>query len=241
MKRLITCVLLLFATTTLSARENPLVKYLPYSHELGLRYGVQLSLGAGAAPEMQALSIDYACYGYSNIGFRTGLNLLVPTDIERGVSVPLQFSWRTGRIASAWRRARDEGESCRAYYNPWAGDPWAEPSVGRADPGQSVGSLLLSLLPSTFEIHAGFTPGLLFGPLGPGGHVPVAPADASWSVRRRFSCTADAGLRLIIPIWRFNLFGDFTYHCYLTDNFRAGPHAPSRSFMSLGCGLSFNF
>lgn len=121
MKRLITCVLLLFATTTLSARENPLVKYLPYSHELGLRYGVQLSLGAGAAPEMQALSIDYACYGYSNIGFRTGLNLLVPTDIERGVSVPLQFSWRTGRIASAWRRARDEGESCRAYYNPWAG------------------------------------------------------------------------------------------------------------------------
>lgn len=75
----------------------------------------------------------------------------------------------------------------------------------------------------------------------PAGHVPVAPADASWSVRRRFSCTADAGLRLIIPIWRFNLFGDFTYHCYLTDNFRAGPHAPSRSFMSLGCGLSFNF
>lgn len=168
MKRLITCALLLLATTVLSAPGNPPDGSLPRSHELGLRYGVQLSLGAGATPEMQALSIDYACYGYSNIGFRTGLNLLVPTDIERGVSVPLQFSWRTGRIASAWRRARDEGESCRAYYNPWAGDPWAEPSVGRADPGQSVGSLLLSLLPSAFEIHAGFTPGLLFGPLGPG-------------------------------------------------------------------------
>lgn len=121
MKRLITCVLLLLATTALSAPGNPPAGSLPRSHELGLRYGVQLSLGAGAAPEMQALSIDYACYGYSNIGFRTGLNLLVPTDIERGVSVPLQFSWRTGRIASAWRRARDEGESCRAYYNPWAG------------------------------------------------------------------------------------------------------------------------
>lgn len=135
MKRLITCVLLLLATTALSAPGNPPAGSLPRSHELGLRYGVQLSLGAGAAPEMQALSIDYACYGYSNIGFRTGLNLLVPTDIERGVSVPLQFSWRTGRIASAWRRARDEGESCRAYYNPWAGDPWAEPSVAGPIPG----------------------------------------------------------------------------------------------------------
>lgn len=135
MKILITCALLLLATTVLSAPGNPPDGSLPRSHELGLRYGVQLSLGAGAAPEMQALSIDYACYGYSNIGFRTGLNLLVPTDIERGVSVPLQFSWRTGRIASAWRRARDEDESCRAYYNPWAGDPWAEPSVAGPIPG----------------------------------------------------------------------------------------------------------
>ena len=40
---------------------------------------------------------------------------------------------------------------------------------------------------------------------------------------------------------RFNLFGDFTYHCYLTDNFRAGEFRPSRSYMGLGVGLSFNF
>ena len=68
--------------------------------------------------------------------------------------------------------------------------------------------------------------------------------DPSWrpyTVRQRFSCTFDAGARLIIPIWRFNLFGDFTYYCYLTDNFRAGEFRPSRSYMGLGVGLSFNF
>lgn len=89
MKMLITCALLLVATNALSAPGNSPDGSLPRSHELGLRYGVQLSLGAGTASEIQALSIDYACYGYSNIGFRTGLNLLVPADIERGVSVPL--------------------------------------------------------------------------------------------------------------------------------------------------------
>jgi len=78
-------------------------------------------------------------------------------------------------------------------------------------------------------------------------HTPTegySTTDPSWrpyTVRQRFSCTFDAGARLIIPIWRFNLFGDFTYHCYLTDNFRAGEFRPSRSYMGLGVGLSFNF
>lgn len=50
-------------------------------------------------------------------------------------------------------------------------------------------------------------------------------------------------MRLIIPIWRFNLYGDFTYHCYLTDNFgfAYGDYRPGRSYMELGVGLSFNF
>ena len=47
----------------------------------------------------------------------------------------------------------------------------------------------------------------------------------------------------IIPIWRFNLYGDFTYHCYITDNFgfRYGDFRPTRSYMGVGVGLSFNF
>lgn len=79
------------------------------------------------------------------------------------------------------------------------------------------------------------------GPFTTEGYSTTDPSWAPYTVRQRFSCTFDAGARLIIPIWRFNLFGDFTYHCYLTDNFRAGEFRPSRSFLGMGVGLSFNF
>ena len=48
---------------------------------------------------------------------------------------------------------------------------------------------------------------------------------------------------LVMPIWRFNLYGDITYHCYITDNFgfRYGDSRPTRSYMGVGVGLSFNF
>ena len=115
-------------------------------------------------------------------------------------------------------------------------------SGGRsADAGSTFLTVLLAILPSAFEVHAGFTPGLMCGPFTTDGY---STTDSFWrpyTVRQRFSCTFDAGVRLIIPIWRFNLFGDFTYHCYLTDNFRAGEFRPSRSYMGLGVGLSFNF
>lgn len=240
-KLLISCLLFLFVSSLVRVGAQTVSGRVPYSHELGLRYSVELLCepGPDAELEMQKVSVDYAFYGYTGIGFRTGLNLLVPTGINGGFSVPLQFSWRTGRIASAWRRARDEGESYRAQHHPWAEDPWAEPSVGRADPGQSFGSILLSLLPSAFEVHAGFTPGVFFTRYGPSDY--VADGLASCVISPRFTCSANVGVRLMIPIWRFGLFGDFTYHCYLTNLFRTSPRSTLRSFMSLGGGLSFNF
>ena len=80
-----------------------------FDNELGVRYGAQLYVGDGRGPELQAFSIDYARYNFYNIGFRTGLNVFVDEDAENYFSVPLQFTWRTGRIASSWRReSRDE-------------------------------------------------------------------------------------------------------------------------------------
>ena len=75
-----------------------------FDNELGVRYGAQLYVGDGRGPELQAFSIDYARYNFYNIGFRTGLNVFVDEDAENYFSVPLQFTWRTGRIASSWRR-----------------------------------------------------------------------------------------------------------------------------------------
>ena len=112
---------------------------------------------------------------------------------------------------------------------------WFSRATARA--GSWVSAALLSIIPKQFEAHTGFTPGMMLGPLS------REPYSGNFLVKHRFSCTYDLGVRLIIPIWRFNLYGDFTYHCYLTDNFgfAFGDYRPGRSYMELGVGLSFNF
>lgn len=244
MKKLLASVLLTVlygasAAQTLVPIDEPreLPRRKSFDNQLGLRYGAQLYVGDGRGPELQAFSIDYARYNFYNIGFRTGLNVFVDEDVRDYFSVPLQFSWRTGRVASAWRRESQQSSVSNNYYNGrYAPDLY---SGSTADAGSTFFNVLLSILPSAFEFHAGVTPGMMFGPFS--ANASYGPADASYVVRQRFSCTFDAGVRLIIPIWRFDLFGDFTYHCYLTDNFREGDFRPSRSYMGLGVGLAFNF
>lgn len=109
-------------------------KGLPYGNEIGIRYGAQIQLGSGGrlSPDLQAFSIDYARYNYYNIGFRTGLNVFLDSDVFDYYSIPMQFTWRTGRMVSAWRRSRDEG-----YPN---NDPYATVITGRANPTGAVRS-----------------------------------------------------------------------------------------------------
>ncbi len=238
MKKLL-FLLLAAATGTASAQPAPVYpgeREMPavpktFDNELGVRYGAQIYVSDGRGPELQALSIDYARYNFYNIGFRTGLNVFIDEETNGYFSVPLQFTWRSPRFRATGYASEDRGYYYNHEYYP----------DDRSMDGSYFLNLLLSILPSAFEAHAGFTPGLMCGPFSPGDYGPIDPSRAPYTVRQRFSCTFDAGVRLIIPIWRFNLFGDFTYHCYLTDNFRAGEFRPSRSYMGLGAGLSFNF
>ncbi len=208
------------------------------SDEIGIRYEAQLCTGSGPTPEPASVSIDYARYSASEIGFRTGLNIFTDGETSSYFSIPLQFTWRSGRIASAWRR-----EQRAPDHNFYYGDPYDSRSHAEsADAGAAFLNLLLFILPTAFEVHAGFTPGVIFGEKDP--RTKYDPVDAAWQpyvIRHRFTATFDAGVRLMIPIWRFNLFGDFTYHCYLTDNFQKGDFIPSRFYMGLGAGLAFNF
>ena len=75
---------------------------------------------------------------------------------------------------------------------------------GDGEAGSWVAAALLSIIPKQFEAHTGFTPGMMLGPLS------REPSSGNFLVKHRFSCTYDLGVRLIIPIWRFNLYGDFT-------------------------------
>lgn len=226
MKKFFLCLCTLCTAASVLAQNDIPRPKLPYANEIGIRYGTQMYLGDGREPDLQAFSVDYARYNYYNIGFRTGLNVFVDADVRDYYSIPMQFTWRTGKIASAWRREQESGQRVD-YYDDY--------HYQKTDPGSSLGAVLMSMLPFGFEVHTGFTPGMMFGPFS------REPYNAGFTVNHRFSCTYDLGVRLIIPIWRFNLYGDFTYHCYLTDNFRIWEYRPSRSFMGLGGGLSFNF
>lgn len=73
------------------------------------------------------------------------------------------------------------------------------------------------------EYFIGITPGMYFG----GG----APD---------FSCTADVGFVIGLPIWRVGLNVSPTYHYSLTKNYFLDGE-PCRSFFSLTAGLSYMF
>ncbi len=211
-------------------KESRTSKKLPYGNEIGIRYGAQINLGNrhNMSPDLQAFAIDYARYNYFNIGFRTGLNVFLDADVHDYYSVPLQFTWRTGVLR---RSQQNSYASDNDYYhnNYYGGE--------KINAGSAFLSALFAIIPSSFELHTGFTPGMMFGPLS------LPPNNMGFIAKHRFTCTYDIGARLIIPIWRFNLFGDFTYHCYITDNFGVSytDYTPSRSYMGMSVGLSFNF
>lgn len=170
MMRLLATLALLLAVRTVAAQtasddRRAVARPRTFDNEIGLRFGAQIGLGRDDGPELQALSLDYARYGWRNIGLRTGVTLFLNGDVENYLSVPLHFSWRSGRIASAWRR----GETVAVAPDPYGGyydsDP-AEPYGRRSvDEGSFFWNLLLSILPTAFELHTGFTPGVMCGPL----------------------------------------------------------------------------
>ena len=195
--------------------------------EIGLRYEAQVGVGGGGRLDMQYLGLDYAHYFPRNIGFRTGLNWYVEgCGAGEFGSIPVQFSWRSGRLAPAGYASSDRG-----YY--YDGRYYRDEHYGV---GSRFADLLLSVLPTAFEVHAGVTPGMLLGGR-------TQDSDDSFSVDRRFACTADAGGRFIIPVWRFDVYCDITYHYFLTRNFynRAWNRRSRRSFVGIGAGVSFEF
>ena len=125
--RLLATLALLLAVRTVAAQtasddRRAVARPCTFDNEIGLRFGAQIGLGRDDGPELQALNLDYARYGWRNIGLRTGVNLFLNGDVENYLSVPLHFSWRSGRIASAWHW----GETVAVAPDPYGGyyDSW---------------------------------------------------------------------------------------------------------------------
>lgn len=197
-------------------------------NSLSLRYGAQVGVGSGSEHVMQFVGLDYARYNFYNVGFRTGVNFFTSTALPGTlVSVPMQFSWRSGR-----RVNRNSAPDPHGYW--YNGEFYPDADYGKMS--TLLSNVLWSRLPSVVELHAGFTPGLCLGGRGQKGA-------GCYAVDQRFTCTADLGGRLMLPIRRVSLFVDVTYHYYLTRNWRdyVAHIEPHRSYVSLAGGLAVAF
>lgn len=189
------------------------------THDQSLQYGTVYTL-------------DYAQFGYYNVGFRGGVSYIdqVGRDVSM-IGVPLRLAWRSGID----RRTMQEKFEASAYsFIAGGGD---------------FGSALLNLTPLRFEVNGGITPMIAtdLGGTTYGWSSYRGDYAEELSVKRDFALSADIGARLSIRVWRINLFFEPQYHYWLTNNFKyqiktddevISPNI-GRSYMSLLLGVNF--
>lgn len=208
-----------------------------YSNTISVRYDVQDAFtNTGRVGAMlQHITIDYSRYNFRNIGWRSGLKVGVTPDASPSLCVPMHFVWRSGR--SAARDRRNASNYAQSYYNGQY-MPSVSPLYGEPKPADAVTGFLISYLPFVLDLHAGITPGML----GRTDWDRGTDTHGEYRLKHRFICTADLGTRVVIPIWRFGLLFDLTYHYMLTDNFKREEYQkPARFYFNVGFGLQFSF
>ncbi len=231
MKRLfLLAVVILCSLTTYAQRTKEIVasSYQDVSFGAGLYMNNQdNSLQHGTI-----YSLDYAQFGYYNVGFRGGLTYIdqVGRDVSF-VGAPIHIAWRSGIDK---RTMQQKLESSAYSFVTGDGD---------------VTSALLNLTPMRLEVNGGITPmvatqrgGITYGWSSYRGDYAE-----ELSVKNGFALSADIGARLSIRVWRFNLFFEPQYHYWLTDNFKYQIKTENgiestnlkRSYFSFLLGLNF--
>lgn len=201
--------------------------------EIGFTAGMYTNVNRERLGEGTAYSLDYGEFNiFNGLGFRGGLSYIEGLDDGIDViSMPLKFALRSRlpRRMTPVERIQSALISQIGYYRP------------------NPAAAILSQLSMRVEISVGLTPGYISGD---GFH--SSPYSSSYgnyedgiSVKTRFMLTADAGSRLSIRIWRFNIVFAGYYHYLLTNNYRRDTTLSSfdgrlsRSYFSLNLGLSF--
>ena len=251
MKKLFTACLLLLVTTVLYAQTptpagDAVVRpsRTEYPNQVGVKFDVMASLAQGGGPELTFLTAEYSRYGWNNLGFRAGLK--VGLNEKNTYALPLHLSWRVSpRTASNHRdadayyvfpyeRPRADGDTHRYYYNPY--HTLHTEGVGDALAEWAMRPLAASA-PVAFDLHAGFTPGLLGGSVDEKGIRRMGDCE----VQHRFMCSLDAGARAMFQVWHFGIALDVTYQLMLTNNFRYEGATCSRHYINVGAGVVYRF
>ena len=209
--RIVVIALCIWGCISVSAQDKP-------QYYQDIRFGVGVRGPLGSAPEWgssEILSLSYAHYNLHGIGMRTGVEFMPQNmKVDSYFGVPVAFSIRTRPYS--FKESLAIGVESAAYgavRDVYSGYGPSASSV--------IGDFLLGLF-NRMEFFAGLTPGYIAGKNTPvrtsysGNNTTVR----TMVVQNRFSLTADAGLSMSLPIWRFNFGFVPAVHYYLTKNYR---------------------
>ncbi len=204
--------------TLLSAQENTRFNPDRTWNTLRAEFGFLTPMDAESTSGDMLLSLSYTRRFAGHWGWRTGFQYAPEfISIQDHVGLPVAIVFRSGTIG--FKDSLRSAAIGTATDIAWGGLTGA----GSEEIAHDALSSFLFFLFRRFEGFAGVTPGYLIG----NGHIGrtssysasgSTPYDEGVLLNSRFTLTADAGLTLSIPIWRFSLDVTPAFHYLLTKN-----------------------
>lgn len=224
MKHFILSFAVLLAALPVFAQEKPRFNSDQTWNSLRAEYGYWTPIGSDLASGDLFLALDYTHRYSGHWCWRVGaLYQAENTSVQDCIGFPLAAVYRTGTQGfKESLRSTAEGSAAQVVWDGAVG-------YGPDQMSRDVLVGFLTVLLRRAEGFVGITPGYVFGngtvsrsagTYWVSGDRPTATyQDAGIQLTRRFTLTADAGLTLSIPLWRFSLDITPSFHYLITNNF----------------------
>ena len=215
--------LILFSLPPVAAQEKPEFNADLAWNTLRAEYGVGIPSGTVSNKRFGLLSLSYTRRYSGRWGWRSGIqyaSLEAPVDYYVGMPLAAVYRFRTNTYDGRLQRAIDKSLDDLSW--DYGGDP---PEYERQRMRGSVVANFINIFLRRTEFFAGITPGYLLGdesyPTDTYGMTTSAGpilTKTGLQLDNRFSLTADAGITLSIPLWRFSLDITPAIHYVFTNN-----------------------
>ena len=191
---------------------------------LRAEYGVLIPFETTVADQSTFCSLTYTHRFSRHWGWRAGAQYAPEhTDVPDYVGVPLAAVYRSGTYSFRERTQHAVVHSMEDVA--WDGIT----RQGSDQMARDVAANFLFIVFRRFEGFAGVTPGYVFGDApgteanlygaSDGERIVSSVYEEGIRLNRRFTLTADAGVTLSIPLWRFSLDVTQAFHYLITRNF----------------------
>ena len=224
MKRFILAATLFLVSLAASAQQKPRFNPDYTFNTVRAEYGVLIPFETTIADQSTFCSLTYTHRFSKHWGWRAGAQYAPEhTDVSDYVGVPLAAVYRSGTYSF---KERTQG----AVVNSVGDVVWdGLTGQGSDKMARDVVANFLFIVFRRFEGFAGVTPGYVFGDTpgtetnlygaSDGERIVSSAYEEGIQLNRRFTLTADAGVTLSIPLWRFSLDVTPAFHYLITRNF----------------------